>query len=85
MILGWSAENPYPDIGGSEPPPPPSKPKEPKRPATYSASMSGHSKAMGETPHDRVMEIIRAEDEREAKARALEVSSGADEKFGGAV
>ena len=70
MIIGWSAENPFPMIGGSEPPPEPKKPKV-KVATTWSSSVSGHSS--GDTPHDRVMRIIQKEDEREAEERRKEV------------
>ena len=46
--------------------------------------MSGHSKDGGETPHDRIMNIIQKEDEMEAKLRAEQVQFGEKEKFGGA-
>nr|POE87763.1 hypothetical protein CFP56_10992 [Quercus suber] len=67
MILGWSGENPFPMIGGSEPP---SKPKKlvPRTVTSTSATVSGHSGVKG-NPHDRVMAIIDAEEEREAKKR----------------
>jgi hypothetical protein len=84
MVLGWSGENPFPDIGGSEPPPKPAKPKEPKRATTYSAAMSGHSKDFGDTPHDRIMSIISHEEEQEAKLRADEVAFAEFAKSGGA-
>lgn len=84
MVIGWSKECPYPEIGGSEPPPKPAKPKEPKRATTYSASMSGHTKDAGETPHDRVMAIIRSEEEKEAQLRADAVAVAEFEKMGGA-
>lgn len=73
MIIGWSGENPFPMIGGSEPPPEPKKPK--VRVATSaSGAWSGHAGAnKGTTPHDRVMKIIEKEEEREAKQRAEEV------------
>ncbi len=71
LILGWSAENPYPMIGGIEPPPPPKAPKV-KVVTSTSGTVSGHGGKDGvaSTPHDRVMAIIAKEEEREAKARA---------------
>ncbi|KAK1061674.1 hypothetical protein LTR12_009008 [Friedmanniomyces endolithicus] len=71
LILGWSAENPYPMIGGIEPPPPPKAPKM-KVVTSTSGTVSGHGGKDGvaSTPHDRVMAIIFKEEEREAKARA---------------
>lgn len=67
MIIGWSLENPFPMIGGSEPPAPPKMPKV-KRATTWSNTSAGHG--AGSTPHERVLNIIQAEEEREAKARA---------------
>jgi hypothetical protein len=67
MIIGWSLENPFPMIGGMEPPEPPKAPKI-KRATTWSNTSAGH--AADSTPHDRVINIIKAEEEREAKARA---------------
>ncbi|WPG99428.1 Hypothetical protein R9X50_00224200 [Acrodontium crateriforme] len=72
LIIGWSAENPFPMIGGSEPPPEPKK-KAPRVAKTYSMSVAGHSTRTGETPHDRVMAIIDAEEEREAKKRKEDI------------
>ncbi|TKA80078.1 hypothetical protein B0A55_02472 [Friedmanniomyces simplex] len=74
LILGWSAENPYPMIGGIEPPPPPKAPKM-KVVTSASGTVSGHGQGGGKagvasTPHDRVMAIIGKEEEREARARA---------------
>ncbi|KAK5689447.1 hypothetical protein LTR17_026261 [Elasticomyces elasticus] len=71
MILGWSAENPYPMIGGIEPPPPPKKPKM-RVVTSASGTVSGHGSAKdnASTPHDRVMKIIDAEEARIAKAQA---------------
>ncbi|TKA80077.1 hypothetical protein B0A55_02471 [Friedmanniomyces simplex] len=74
LILGWSAENPYPMIGGIEPPPPPKAPKV-KVVTSASGTVSGHGQGGGKagvasTPHDRVMAIIGKEEEREARARA---------------
>lgn len=67
MIIGWSLENPFPMIGGVEPPEPPKMPKI-KRATTWSNASAGHG--ADSTPHDRVINIIKAEEEREAKARA---------------
>ena len=67
MIIGWSLENPFPMIGGAEPPAPPKMPKV-KRATTWSNTSAGH--AADSTPHDRVINIIKAEEEREAKSRA---------------
>ena len=67
MIIGWSLENPFPMIGGLEPPEPPKMPKI-KRATTWSNASAGHG--ADSTPHDRVINIIKAEEEREAKARA---------------
>ena len=67
-ILGWSGENPYPMIGGVEPPP---EPKAPKMKVATSASgtISGHGGREGATPHERVMAIIEREEEKESKHR----------------
>jgi hypothetical protein len=75
MIIGWSGDNPYPMIGGTEPPPEPkqSKPKPKKVTTSASPSYSGHGGKAGSTPHERVMAIIEREEEREAKKRAEEV------------
>ena len=70
MIIGWSLENPFPMIGGSEPPEAPKKPKEPKRATTWSMAVAGHGEG---NPHERVMKIIESEEEREGKERAEEV------------
>jgi len=67
MIIGWSLENPFPMIGGVEPPEPPKMPKI-KRATTWSNTSAGHG--ADSTPHERVINIIKAEEEREAKARA---------------
>lgn len=67
MIIGWSLENPFPMIGGSEPPAPP-KAEKIKRATTWSNNCAGH--AANSTPHERVLKIIEADEEREAKARA---------------
>ena len=70
MILGWSAENPYPMIGGVVPEKPKEKPK--VRVATsWSGTVSGH--ASPGTPHDRVVAIIAEEERKEAKKREEEV------------
>ena len=81
MLLGWSAENPYPMIGGSEPPLEPVKPKL-KVATTVSGYISGH-RDDGSTPHDRVMAIISEEERREAGSRKEEVYK--DEKVDSAV
>lgn len=80
MVLGWSGENPFPMIGGSEPPEEPKKPKI-KVATTWSSTVSGHSSASG-TPHDRVMAIIGQEERREAEMRKKEVIelAGPDKK-----
>lgn len=70
MLLGWSAENPYPMIGGELPEKPKAKPK-PRVTTSWSGTVSGHA-AMG-TPHDRVMAIISEDERREAKKREEEV------------
>lgn len=75
-IIGWSKENPYPMIGGTEPPAPPKKPKLPKT-KTWSNAMAGHSESHG-NPHDRIMAIINAEDEAEAKQRARELEKDSE-------
>ena len=82
MVMGWSAENPFPMIGGSEPPAEPKKPTI-KVATTWSSRSSGHSGDSG-TPHDRVMAIISEEERREAKTREKDVldSAGAKEKGG---
>ncbi|CAK4033255.1 Hypothetical predicted protein [Lecanosticta acicola] len=82
MILGYSNENPFPMIGGVEPPPPPKK-KEPKRAKTWSGGVSGHGYTG--TPHDRVMAIIRQDEEQEARLRETEVREFGLEKEGAAV
>ena len=70
MLLGWSGENPFPMIGGHDPPPKPSKPKA-KTSSSWSGGVSGHS-AKG-TPADRVMAIIAQEERNEADARKQQV------------
>ena len=79
MVLGWSGENPFPMIGGSEPPPEPKKPKI-KVATTSSGSVSGHGNPNSAstsrettTPHERVMRIIGEEERREAEGRKKEV------------
>lgn len=72
MILGYSGENPFPMIGGSEPPLEPKKPKV-KVATSASGYWSGHSGREVNTPHERVMKIIEKEEEREAEKRAEEV------------
>ncbi|KAK5163266.1 uncharacterized protein LTR77_010852 [Saxophila tyrrhenica] len=82
MVLGWSGENPFPMIGGSEPPAEPKKPKV-QVATTWSGKAVGHGKDAG-TPHDRVMAIISDQERREAKVREKEVidSAGPKEKSG---
>ncbi|KAK3051233.1 hypothetical protein LTR09_007629 [Extremus antarcticus] len=82
MVLGWSGENPFPMIGGSEPPLEPKKPTI-KVATTWSGKSSGHTKDSG-TPLERVMAIIEAEEMREAKGREKEVldSAGSSGKYG---
>ena len=63
MVLGWSGENPFPMVGGSEPPPEPTKPKV-KVATTWSAAMSGHGKDLS-TPIDRLNAIMGEEERRE--------------------
>jgi len=74
MVLGFSGENPFPMIGGMEPPP---EPKQPKVRVVTSASgaVSGHGGkgSNGSTPHDRIMAIIEREEGREREKRAEEV------------
>lgn len=73
MIMGYSNENPFPMIGGTEPPPKPQLPAEKVRATkTVSNMVSGHSQVHG-NPHDRVMAIIDAEEEAEARQRAAEL------------
>ena len=72
MVLGYSGENPFPMIGGTEPPPEPKKPKM-RVVTSTSANVSGHSGKLGGTPHERVMAIIEKEEEREKEKRAEEV------------
>ena len=78
MILGWSAENPFPMIGGSEPPPEPKKPKV-KVTTSWSATVSGHGKDAS-TPHERVLAIIGEEEKREAEGRKKDVVDAEKEK-----
>lgn len=73
MVLGWSAENPFPMIGGSAPPSEPEKPKI-KVATSWSGTVSGHNSATTPgTPHDRVMAIIKKDEDREAQVRKKEV------------
>ena len=78
MVLGYSAENPFPMVGGSEPPSEPKKPKI-KVATTWSGTVSGHGKE-DSTPHDRVMKIIGEEERREAGDRRQEVEKLGDRK-----
>ncbi|KAK5108023.1 hypothetical protein LTR62_008858 [Meristemomyces frigidus] len=77
MLLGYTNENPYPSIGGSEPPPKPRKDLGAPRRKVTSASgyVSGHSGGKG-NPHERVMAIIAREEEREAREREEIVRMG---------
>nr|OQO32074.1 hypothetical protein B0A51_00612 [Rachicladosporium sp. CCFEE 5018] len=75
MILGWSLENPFPMIGGSEPPEEPKQP-EIRKATTWSNNVSGHAK--GANPHERVMAIIAKEEERQKERRAGEVRGEKD-------
>lgn len=77
MVLGWSAENPFPMIGGVEPPPEPEKPKI-KVATTWSGGVSGHRSTS--TPHERVMAIINEEERREAEERRKQVEKVEDLK-----
>lgn len=70
-------------LGGVEPEQPKVKAKAPKVAKTWSNYASGHSDAKGVTPHDRVMAIIRDDDEKEAKLRELQIREWTDEKKGG--
>ena len=80
MVLGWSAENPFPMIGGSEPPLEPSKPKI-KVATSWSGTVSGHRSAKDTgTPHDRVMAIISDEERRQADDRRKHVLQAENEK-----
>ena len=80
MVLGWSAENPFPMIGGSEPPPEPAKPKI-KVATTWSGAVSGHGSAKDtSTPHERVMAIITNDERREAEGRKKDVLAAENEK-----
>ena len=81
MVLGWSGENPFPIVGGSEPPPEPQKPKV-KVATSLSGTVSGHGKE-STTPHDRVMAIIGEEERRQAEGRKKEVLAAEKEKGGG--
>lgn len=82
MIIGWSEENPFPMIGGSEPPEEP-KQVQPKTATTYSGTVSGHGKA-GTTPYDRVMSIIEEEEHAEARKRKHEVEDASKANIGAA-
>ena len=80
MVLGWSGENPFPMIGGSEPPRQPEKPKI-QVATSWSGNVSGHGSARTPgTPHDRVMAIIKGEEGREADDRRKEVMKVENEK-----
>ncbi|KAK6435980.1 hypothetical protein LTR95_007835 [Oleoguttula sp. CCFEE 5521] len=75
MILGWSLENPFPMIGGAEPPEEPKQPKV-RKATTWSNNVSGHAK--GANPHERVMAIIAKEEERQKEGRAVEARGEKD-------
>lgn len=80
MVLGWSGENPFPMIGGSEPPSEPEKPQI-KVATSWSGNVSGHNSARTPgTPHDRVMAIIKGDESREADDRKKEVLKAESEK-----
>lgn len=81
VLLGWSGENPFPMLGGVVPDAP-KKPKAPKVAKTWSNAVSGHRQVEGETPHDRVMAIIKADEEREAKLRELQVKEWGEKGMG---
>lgn len=69
MLMGFSNENPYRELGGSDPPPEPKKIVQ-RAANSVSGAYSGHGgKNVGATPHDRVMAIIEQEEEREAKKK----------------
>lgn len=76
-----TVENPFPMIGGSEPPPEPKREK-PKTAATWSNTVSGHSDRDGSTPHDRVMAIIERDEQQEAERRKDDVEKASTEKSG---
>lgn len=80
MIIGYSNENPFPMLGGMEPPPPPKKAekKEAKKAKTWSNHVAGHID--GQTPHDRVMAIIEADEKREAELREIQAREWKDVK-----
>lgn len=79
MLLGWSRENPFPELGGRVPEKVESVLPSARKAKTYSGAMSGHRE--GESPHDRVMAIIEGEERREAEARAEEVLMGEKAKL----
>lgn len=72
MLIGWSGENPFPMIGGSEPPVAPKRERINAKTTTWSGAVSGHG-AADSTPHDRVMAIIDHEEAKEAKARQEQI------------
>lgn len=84
MVIGYSNENPFPMLGGSEPPKPKEKPK-PKPAKTWSNTAAGHSTAQGATPHDRIMAIIKDDEERAAKEREMEAMAWREQEKGGSV
>ncbi|KAI6825578.1 hypothetical protein KC333_g1868 [Hortaea werneckii] len=74
FVLGWSGENPFPMIGGAEPPDAPKKALMPQVKRSAAPAYSGHRCGpSNSTPHERIMAIIAREEEREAKKRAEEV------------
>ncbi|RMY34934.1 hypothetical protein D0866_04938 [Hortaea werneckii] len=74
FVLGWSGENPFPMIGGAEPPDAPKKALMPQEKRSAAPAYSGHRCGpSNSTPHERIMAIIAREEEREAKKRAEEV------------
>ncbi|KAF2864448.1 hypothetical protein K470DRAFT_254089 [Piedraia hortae CBS 480.64] len=83
MILGWSGENPYPMLGGTEPPRPPPNARDidpltgQKKKVATSASLrfSGHGGKPGQTPMDRINKIFEAQDEQEAGERKEQVET----------
>ncbi|SMR51345.1 unnamed protein product [Zymoseptoria tritici ST99CH_1E4] len=81
MVLGYSEENPFPMLGGVEPPKP-KKRKAPRVATTWSNHVAGHSEALGGTPHDRVMRIIEEDEAREARLRELQVQEWGEENVG---
>jgi hypothetical protein len=81
MVIGYSNENPFPMLGGVEPPKPSQK-KAPKVAKTWSTTAAGHSANNGATPHDRIMAIIQDDEAKAAKEREKEILEWRDEKKG---